>query len=225
MKKRFLAGLTYREFMRRHWQKEPLLAPRALAEYADAVGRDELFDLAARDDVESRIVRKIGSRWHLEHGPFDKRRLARLPRSGWTVLVQGVDQKLPRASRLLREFAFIPYARVDDLMVSYAAPGGGVGPHFDSYDVFLLQGQGQRRWRYGQQADLSLRPNLPVKILRRFTPEHEIVAQPGDMLYLPPHYAHDGVAQEACTTWSIGFRAPSSNDLATAFLDFLRDAI
>jgi 50S ribosomal protein L16 3-hydroxylase len=151
MKKRFLAGLTSAQFMRRHWQKQPLFAPRALTEYADSVGREQLFELATRDDVESRIVSRIDDRWHVEHGPFDRRRMSRLPRAGWTLLVQGVEQKLRQAARLMREFAFVPYARIDDVMVSYATPGGGVGPHFDSYDVFLLQGQGQRRWRVSRQ--------------------------------------------------------------------------
>jgi 50S ribosomal protein L16 3-hydroxylase len=126
---------------------------------------------------------------------------------------------------LLRRFAFIPFARLDDLMVSYATPGGGVGPHFDSYDVFLLQGSGRRRWRYGRQRDLSLVPNLPLKILRRFTPRQSHVLAPGDMLYLPPQYAHDGVAVDACMTYSIGFRALSNQQIAEAFLDFLRDDV
>jgi 50S ribosomal protein L16 3-hydroxylase len=224
MKKRFLAGLTSSQFMRRHWQKQALLAPRALVEYANTVGRDELFDLARRDDVESRIVTNVGRRWQVEHGPFARRRLTRLPRSGWTLLVQGVDQIVPGAARLLREFAFIPYARIDDVMVSYAAPGGGVGPHFDSYDVFLLQGAGERRWQVSRQRDLTL-VDAPLKILKRFVAEREWIVGPGDLLYLPPKFAHDGVAIGECITYSIGFRAPSAPELGQHFLDYLQDRL
>jgi 50S ribosomal protein L16 3-hydroxylase len=151
--------------------------------------------------------------------------LRRLPARNWTLLVQGANLVDARADALLRRFAFLPYARLDDVMVSYAAPGGGVGPHFDSYDVFLVQGFGRRRWRYGAQRDLALRAGLPVKILQRFEPTHDVVLGSGDMLYLPPRYAHDGVALEACTTYSIGFRAPAHQEIAEAFLDDLRDSI
>jgi 50S ribosomal protein L16 3-hydroxylase len=187
--------------------------------------RDELFALAGRDDVESRVVVRSRSRWTMEHGPFRPVDFKAMPASGWTLLVQGVNLHSDAADALLRRFAFLPYARLDDLMVSYAAPGGGVGPHFDSYDVFLLHGEGRRRWRYGRQADLSLKAGLPVKILRRFTPQFDAVLEPGDMLYLPPSYAHDGVAVDACTTYSIGFRAASHNEIAQAFLDHLRDEL
>jgi 50S ribosomal protein L16 3-hydroxylase len=225
MKKSFLAGLTRSQFMRRHWQKEPLLALHALPEYANAVTREDLFALAERDDVESRIVSKSAGRWQVRRGPFARRDVARLPRSGWTLLVQGVDQKLSQAARLLREFSFVPYARLDDVMVSYAAPGGGVGPHFDSYDVFLLQGQGRRRWQVSRQRDLELVDGAPVKLLRRFRPEQEWRVGPGDLLYLPPQCAHDGVAVEECMTYSIGFRAPSAQELGHHFLDFLQDRL
>ena len=148
-----------------------------------------------------------------------------MPARNWTLLVQGVNLHSGAADALLRRFSFVPYARLDDLMVSYAVPGGGVGPHFDSYDVFLLQGSGRRRWKYGRQDDLALKPELPLKILERFVPEHDAMLGPGDMLYLPPQYAHDGIAVTECTTCSIGFRAASANDMATAFLDFLRDEL
>jgi 50S ribosomal protein L16 3-hydroxylase len=184
---------------------------------------EALIALACRDDVESRLVLRERGQWSLAHGPFAKRDFRGLPRSNWTLLVQGVNLVHPDADALLRRFAFIPWARLDDLMVSYATPGGGVGPHFDSYDVFLLQGFGRRHWRFGQQKDLSLVAGRPLKILRRFTPRYDEVLAPGDMLYLPPHYAHDGVAVDACTTYSIGFRAASHEELAQAFLDFLRD--
>lgn len=226
MKKNALAGLTPAGFMRRHWQKSPLFAPGALAQYAGAVTKTALFALAQRDDVDSRIVqRSTRGRWQLRHGPFTQRDFTRMPQSGWTLLVQGVEQKLWPAAHLLGEFSFIPYARLDDIMVSYAAPGGGVGAHFDSYDVFLLQGSGQRRWQLSRQDDLELVPDVPVKILQRFAPTHEWLVNPGDLLYLPPQYAHDGVAVGECITYSIGFRAPSAQELAQRFLEFMQDRL
>src|SRR5204863_2705398 len=141
----------------------------------------------------SRIVQRRGGRWKLALGPFSRADLARRRETDWTLLVQGVNLFHPPADALLRRFDFIPYARLDDLMVSFAAPGGGVGPHIDSYDVFLLQGCGRRRWRYGRQHDVALRPRLPLRILKRFAPQHADVLVAGDLLYLPPHYAHDGV--------------------------------
>lgn len=212
-------------FLVRYWHKEALLARNAIAGFAGLFSREELFALAGRDDVESRLVTHSGRRYTLAHGPFRKTQLRALPPRDWTLLVQGVNLHSDAADLLLRRFAFLPYARLDDVMVSYATEGGGVGPHFDSYDVFLLQGTGRRRWRYGRQDDLSLRPDLPVKILRRFTPTHDVVLLPGDMLYLPPAYAHDGVALEPCTTYSIGFRAVAHTELAQHFFDHLRDRV
>src|SRR5678815_2196015 len=204
-----LGGLTASAFVARHWHKEPLLVRGALPGFTGVATRDDLFALAARDDVASRLVRRIGSGYSLEHGPFSRTQLARLPRRDFTLLVQGLNLHSDAADALLRRFAVIPYARLDDVMVSYAAPGGGVGPHVDSYDVFLLQGFGRRRWRWGAQKDHEMRPGVPVKILRRFRPTADAVLAPGDMLYVPPGHAHDGVAVDECTTWSIGFRAPS----------------
>ncbi len=220
-----LGGRTVAAFLRGFWQKEALLVRGAVPGFAGLFDERALFALAARDDVESRLVVRDGKHWSLAHGPFGRADRKALPATNWTLLVQGVNLHSENADALLRRFAFLPYARLDDLMVSYAAPGGGVGPHFDSYDVFLLQGFGRRRWRYGRQQDLALKPKLPVKILARFAPEHDDVLAPGDMLYLPPHYAHDGIAVEPCTTYSIGFRAASATELAAAFLDFLRDEV
>jgi 50S ribosomal protein L16 3-hydroxylase len=225
MREKIFAALTCDDFMRQHWQKKPLLARAALANYAATVTRDDLMALAQRDDIESRIVMNNGRRWEVQHGPFNRRYLGRLPPSGWTLLVQGVDQILWQAARLLREFAFIPYARLDDVMVSYAAPGGGVGPHFDSYDVFLVQGYGQRRWQIGRQRNLELVADAPLKILREFRREREWVLQPGDLLYLPPLWAHNGVAIGECITYSIGFRAPTDQELGSRFLEFLQDRL
>ena len=220
-----LAGLTVAEFLHGHWQKKPLLARDALSGPGDFPRRDELFELAAREDLESRLVIRDGRRWRVRHGPFTARTLARLGNGKWSLLVQGVDHALPAAERLLRQFAFIPYARLDDVMVSYAPPGGGVGPHFDSYDVFLLQGAGRRRWRIGPIHHRELLPDAPLRILRRFRPRREWVLHPGDMLYLPPHYGHDGVALTDCITVSIGFRAPGAQELGARFLEFLQDRL
>ena len=220
-----LGGLAASAFLRRYWHKEPLLVRGAISGFTGFFGAPELFALARRDDVESRLVVRNGAHWSLAHGPFRRADFAALPARNWTLLVQGVNLVHPAGDALLRHFSFLPFARLDDLMVSYAAPGGGVGPHFDSYDVFLLQGFGRRRWRYGRQDDLALKPRLPLKILQRLVPAHDEVLSPGDMLYLPPQYAHDGVATDACTTYSIGFRAASAAELATAFLDFLRDEL
>jgi 50S ribosomal protein L16 3-hydroxylase len=223
MKRTLLGDLTAKQFLCRFWQKKPLLVRAALPQYAELLDRNTLIELASREDLESRIVLREGRRWQVIHGPFAKRAFSRLPRNGWTLLVQGVNHALPAADRLLREFSFIPYARLDDLMVSYAPPGGGVGPHFDSYDVFLLQGGGERRWRISAQRDLTLVEDAPLKILRRFRPQREWLVKPGDLLYLPPRYAHEGVAATGCTTYSIGFRAPDARELGTRFLEFLQD--
>ena len=224
-----LGGLSASVFLRKHWQKKPLLLRQAVGGFQGLLSRAELFALAGRDDVESRLVRRARGRWTLAQGPFRAADLKSLPARDWTLLVQGVNLHVAAADALLRRFAFIPYARLDDVMVSYAVPGGGVGPHVDSYDVFLLQGEGRRRWQVSsstrRQRDQTLDPSLPAKILVRFRPEAEYTLNAGDMLYLPPACAHDGVAVDVCTTYSIGFRAPSAQDLGTAFLDWMRDSI
>jgi 50S ribosomal protein L16 3-hydroxylase len=220
-----LGGRSARAFLARYWQRDALLVRAAMPSFAGLLTLRELVALAARDDVESRLVVREGARYTLEQGPFPRAVARSLPPRNWTLLVQGLNLVSDEADALLRRFAFVPYARLDDVMVSYAAPGGGVGPHFDSYDVFLLQGFGRRRWRYGKQHDLTLRPGLPVKILRNFRPRHDAILSPGDMLYVPPHVAHDGTAIDACTTYSIGFRAAADTELAQHFLDFLRDRV
>jgi 50S ribosomal protein L16 3-hydroxylase len=227
--KGLLGGLSASVFLRKYWQKKPLLVRQAVDGFQGLLSRAELFSLAGRSDVESRLVRHGRGRWTLAQGPFRAAELKRLPARDWTLLVQGVNLHVAAADVLLRRFAFIPYARLDDVMVSYAVPGGGVGPHVDSYDVFLLQGEGRRRWQVGckmnRQRDQAIDPSLPVKILTRFRPEAEYTLNAGDMLYLPPAYAHNGVAVGLCTTYSIGFRAPSAQELGTAFLDWMRDSI
>lgn len=223
--RRLLGGHSAASFLARHWHKSPLLVRGAIPGFGGVLSRDELFALAARDDVASRLVRASRGRYSLAHGPFSRRQLDALPARGWTLLVQSVNLHDDRADALMRRFAFVPYARLDDVMISYAAPGGGVGPHVDSYDVFLLQAAGTRRWRYGRQRDLSLVPNAPLKLLRSFTPQHDDALEPGDMLYLPPDAAHDGAAIDACITYSIGFRAPRFQQIVEAFADHLRDGV
>ncbi len=218
-----LGGLTPAQFMRRHWQKKPLLVRGAIAAMEPLLPRAELFALAGADEVESRLVALDNGKWSMRRGPFARRALPTLSRRQWTLLVQGVDLHDERAHALMQRFAFVPQARLDDLMISYASDGGGVGPHFDSYDVFLLQTQGQRRWRIGRGKDLTLRDDVPLKILANFEPEEEYVLDPGDMLYLPPRWAHDGVAQGECQTYSIGFRAPQRGELARELLQRVAD--
>jgi 50S ribosomal protein L16 3-hydroxylase len=218
-----LGGLSPKEFMSRHWQKKPLLVRGALPGFVPLLRRDELFALAAGDDVESRLVEMDGAHWRFRRGPFSRKALPPLSRAGWTLLVQGADLHHAAAHELLAQFRFVPQARLDDLMISYASDGGGVGPHFDSYDVFLLQAHGRRRWRIGRQKQLALRDDVPLKILARFEPEEEYVLEPGDLLYLPPRYAHDGVAIGECQTYSVGFRSPGRGELAQELLQRLAD--
>jgi len=220
-----LGGRAAREFLDRHWQQRPLLVRGAWPGLRDPVSVSDLFRLAARADCESRLVVRDRRRWRLEHGPFRTAHLRAMPARGWTLLVQGLNHLVPAADRWLRAFRFLPYTRLDDVMASYAADGGGVGPHFDSFDVFLLQGRGRRRWRVSHQRDLELDPRAPLRILRDFRAEHEWVLEPGDMLYLPPGVAHEGTALGPCMTYSIGFRSPAARELGVEFLAFLQDRI
>jgi 50S ribosomal protein L16 3-hydroxylase len=213
-----LGGLTPAQFMRRHWQKKPLLVRQAIPGFVPPVQRAELFGLAEQDGVESRLVQQLRGAWKLRQGPFTRRALPSLKQPDWTLLVQGVDLHDQGVHALMQQFRFVPEARLDDLMISYASDGGGVGPHFDSYDVFLLQAHGRRRWRIGRQKDLTLKEGIPLKVLAQFEPEEEFVLEPGDMLYLPPRYAHDGIAEGECMTYSIGFRAPARAELANELL-------
>ncbi len=224
MKKLQLLGdITPAEFLRDYWHKKPLLIRQAVPGMKPLLSVEQLADLATKDHVESRLITMQDGQWDMQTGP-----LAALPpreQGAWTVLVQGANLYDAKADALLRQFRFVPDARLDDLMISFATDGGGVGPHFDSYDVFLLQASGKRRWRIGAQKDLSLVDGMPLKILAKFKPTEEFVLEPGDMLYLPPHYAHDGVAEGECMTYSIGFRAPSYQELGEAFLQFMCDSI
>lgn len=218
-----LGGLTPAQFMRRHWHKKPLLVRQAIPGFVAPVPRADLFDLAGQEGVESRLVQQLRGAWKLRQGPFTRRALPSLKQPDWTLLVQGVDLHDAGVHALMQQFRFVPEARLDDLMISYASDGGGVGPHFDSYDVFLLQAHGKRRWRIGRQKDLTLKEGIPLKVLAQFEPEEEFVLEPGDMLYLPPLYAHDGIAEGECMTYSIGFRAPARAELANELLVRLTD--
>jgi 50S ribosomal protein L16 3-hydroxylase len=209
-----LGDLSPQQFMQRYWQKKPLLIRQAIPGFKALLDRSALLVLAEQDGVESRLITRTDTGWKMKNGPLPRRALPSLKTPGWTLLVQGVDTHAATAYELLQQFRFVPDARLDDLMVSFATDGGGVGPHFDSYDVFLLQAHGQRRWRIGKQKDLTLVDGAPLKILANFEPEQEFVLEPGDMLYLPPRYAHDGVAVGECMTYSIGFRAPQRAELA-----------
>ena len=217
-----LGGMSPAAFMRRHWQKKPLLVRQAWPGATPPVPRAALFDLAARDDVESRLVQQQGGVWKVRQGPLARRALPPVSRPGWTLLVQGLDLHLPAAHDMLCRFRFIPDARLDDLMVSWASPDGGVGPHTDAYDVFLVQVQGRRRWRVGppvRGAGPAWVEGVPLKRLADFKPTLDWVLEPGDMLYLPPHWGHDGSAVGGdCMTCSVGFRVPTAGELARELL-------
>jgi 50S ribosomal protein L16 3-hydroxylase len=215
-----LGGLSPARFLRRHWQKRPLCVRQALPGFRDPVTPAALARLAAREDVDARLVveKGGGKPWEVSPGPLDPARRRGLPGSHWTLLVDGVDRHLPAVAALGDRFDFIPRWRADDVMVSLAAPRGTVGPHVDAYDVFLVQGRGRRRWQVATRFDPGLRPGLDLRILRRFRAEQEWVLEPGDLLYVPPGVAHYGVALEECLTYSVGFRAPSQREVVAAAL-------
>ncbi|MEN9843171.1 MAG: ribosomal protein arginine hydroxylase [Pseudomonadota bacterium] len=233
-----LGGLSSAQFMEQHWQKKPLLVRQAIPGFTPLLTVPELFGLSQQEDVESRLIvhqppaapkprsrKPAAPAWRLSHGPFSKTSFPPSSQPGWTLLVQGVDLHDDAVHALMNRFRFIPDARLDDLMMSWASLHGGVGPHFDSYDVFLLQAAGRRRWRMGRQEDLSLQEDVPLKILTHFVPEEEHILEPGDMLYLPPRWAHDGIAEdEGCMTYSVGFRVPQRASLAAELLLRMTDA-
>jgi len=215
-------GISPAQFMTRYWHKKPLLVRAAIPAFplanqsgkplASPISALELMTLAGQDTIESRLIK--ANPWRFDNGPIAKKFIPSLSKPDWTLLLQGMEGHHHSAANILSWFRFIPDARLDDLMISIAGLGGGVGPHFDSYDVFLIQMSGRRQWRISAQKDLSLSPNLPLKILQNFQAEQEWILEPGDMLYLPPHIAHDGVALDAgCQTWSVGFRSPSFKEL------------
>jgi 50S ribosomal protein L16 3-hydroxylase len=222
---KLLGGMSVEKFLSEHWHKKPLLVRQALPNFGDWLDRDSLSELACQDNSEGRLVQFKRGQCQLEYGPFEPEELQALPKKNWSLLVSGVNHLLPQADWLLHQFNFIPAARLDDLMVSFAPPGGGVGPHFDSYDVFLIQGQGRRRWEISAQDDLTIVEGAPLRILKEFRVDQSWELGPGDMLYLPPQLAHNGVALTDCMTWSVGFRAPKADEIVSQFLTYLQDKL
>ena len=219
-----LGGLTIEEFLRDYWQKKPLLVRQAIPGFKGLLNPQQLIELSCLDDMQARLVKHSRGVWQAAYGPFEPEDMAKL-RGKWTVLVQGINHALPEATELLKQFNFIPHARLDDLMVSYAPKGGGVGPHFDAYDVFILQGLGHRRWQVSTQEDRTLIEGAPLRILKEFHVEQEWVLEAGDMVYLPPHCGHNGIAEDDCMSYSIGFRTPTYQELSEQFLVYLQDRI
>ncbi|WP_417330068.1 JmjC domain-containing protein [Halomonas cupida] len=223
-----LGGLSAEEFLRDVWQRKPLLIRGAFADFESPLSPDELAGLACEDNIEARLVEEQGPEgpWQVSHGPFDDATFARLPEQDWTLLVQAVDHYVPEVAALLEHFSFLPRWRLDDIMISYAPPGGSVGPHVDQYDVFLLQASGQRHWQLGGKVpdDAPIITGIDLRILETFdvNPQHDWVLEPGDMLYLPPGWSHNGVSQsDDCMTISVGFRAPSADEAITSYSDYL----
>ncbi|WP_043513533.1 ribosomal protein uL16 3-hydroxylase [Halomonas sp. BC04] len=227
-----LGGLSAAEFLRDYWQRRPLLIRGAFPDIECPLEPDELAGLACEEGVEARLVEEHGADgpWQVSHGPFDETTFSRLPERNWTLLVQAVDHFVPEVAELLEHFDFLPRWRLDDIMISYAPPGGSVGPHVDQYDVFLLQGSGQRRWQLGGKVtdDAPILDGIDLRILERFSVEAgaDWMLEPGDMLYLPPAWAHHGVSEsDDCMTLSVGFRAPSADEAVTSFADYLGEQL
>ena len=216
--KSILGNLSPQKFLSEYWQKKPCLIRRALANYEPPLDGDDLAGLACEEMAESRLVtgRFVDRDWQVRFGPFDEEDFATLPETHWTLLVQDVEKHYPPLQELMELFDFLPSWRLDDLMISYAVPGGSVGPHVDQYDVFLLQTQGDRLWQIARTFNPAVLKDCPINVLVDFEAEQEWVLKPGDMLYLPPNVAHHGVAVDAGMTWSIGLRAPSAADLLVA---------
>jgi len=218
-----LLGMSAEDFLRDYWQRRPLLIRRAYPKFECPLSGDDLAALAMREEALSRLLRyhRRSGRWTLSHGPLDEQDFADLPQTDWTLLVQDVDKWDPDVAELLRDFQFLPSWRIDDIMVSFAAPGGSVGAHVDHYDVFLLQGLGHRQWAIDAsgKADLGYRDDTPMKLLRQFNTSHQWLLGPGDMLYLPPGIPHHGVATDACLSLSIGMRAPAVAELLGPLLE------
>lgn len=212
-------GMSVEEFLRDYWQKRPLLIRQAIPNFESPISPDELAGLACEDHVESRIIMEKGGKtpWQLRNGAFTEKDFSRLPQTHWTLLVQEMNRHVPEIADILDLFNFVPSWRVDDLMVSYAPQHGSVGPHIDSYDVFLLQAKGLRRWQISREVGEFL-PDLDLRILKKFQAEETWILAPGDMLYLPPNVAHHGVALEDCMTFSIGFLAPTHTEMLNDYV-------
>jgi len=209
-------SISVAEFLAQFWQQKPLLLRHFVDPGSVDTGLETLLSFAQQDDISSRLIRVRNQDWSMQEGPFDA--LPSLRTKQWTILLQGMDRGLDQAYALRLAFGFLPHARIDDVMISVASAGGGVGAHLDEYDVFLVQGHGQRRWRWGYQSNHHFQANKPLKLLEHFEPQFEAVLEPGDCLYLPPRWAHEGVALSPCSTWSVGFRAPSRQEFLQYFL-------
>lgn len=223
-------GMAPATFLRDYWQKRPLLIRNAFAGFQSPVQPEDLAGLACENGVLARLIEHDRSTdgWRVRTGPFQESVFPALPEKDWTLLVQDVDKWDPDVRALIAHFDFLPRWRMDDVMISFAATGGSVGAHVDQYDVFLLQGQGHRRWQIdasestrGKRPPQDFRPDIELKQLTNFKPSHDWVLAPGDMLYLPPNVPHNGVAEDACLTFSFGMRAPASAELITDYLDTL----
>jgi 50S ribosomal protein L16 3-hydroxylase len=213
-------GISQAQFLAQYWQRKPLLIQHAFQQFASPITPNDLAGVATEVDSLARLVQWRNRRWSTRNGPFSAADFAALPKRDWTLLVQDCDKWFVDIAAVKDCFDFIPNWRLDDVMVSFAAPGGSVGAHVDQYDVFLLQAKGSRRWQIDDRpgSDATNLPNAPLKLLKNFTPNREWILQPGDMLYLPPGIPHHGVAVDECLTFSIGFRAPSAREL---WLDWL----
>lgn len=217
-------AVDHATFLTEYWRKRPLLLRNAIETDWFRVPPDELAGLACEPDIESRLViQRSAVQWEVRHGPFDPEDFAHLPEHRWTLLVQDVDKFRPDVAELIDFFDFLPAWQIDDIMISYAADQGGVGPHSDAYDVFLIQGSGQRRWRLSQRTcdDRDLLPGLDLRILREFRTDEDWILDPGDVLYLPPQVAHWGTAVGECMTYSLGFRTPTQRDLAADWFQYV----
>lgn len=212
-------------FLKDHWQQSPILVRQALPNASTLISADELAGLALEPEIESRLIECINNQWQVSQGPFSETDFANLPKTPWTLLVQAVDHWVPEIRDLMKSFRFLPSWRVDDVMISFSTPEGGVGPHFDHYDVFLIQLDGEREWQIGQQCDetTELEPNLPVKVMKDFQTTEKWTLSPGDMLYVPPGVAHWGTSITAGLTLSLGFRAPSVSETLAELGHFLDD--
>lgn len=217
-----LGGLRPDEFLKDYWQKKPLLIRGALPDFASVIAADELAGLACEEHVESRLVQERGERpWQLRRGPFAEEDFLALPATHWTLLVQEANKHLPELAELIGYFDFIPSCLLDDVMISFAPDQGTVGPHYDYYDVFLLQVEGQKRWRINTQpiVEDNYIPGIDLRIMKSFEAEHDWLLEPGDMLYLPPGVAHYGIALGESITYSVGYRALGHAELLASYLE------
>jgi len=223
-KTHILGKTSVDDFLKNYWQKKPLLIKNAIPNFVSPITESDLFIIAQNEEAVSRLIEHKQGIWQVKYGPFKKSDLPKKTNIPWTILVQNINHYFPFAESFLNLFKFIPYARLDDLMISYATKKGSVGPHFDSYDVFLFQAQGAREWKISDQKKFTLDKQSSIKIITNFKSKNSWVLKPGDMLYLPPNIGHWGISQsDDCVTYSIGFRAPGTFEIQSKFLDFIQD--